>query len=89
MATVHLWITGKVQGVFYRASAAELAKQLHLNGWIKNAPGGAVEATVNGSDEAVATFVAWCRQGPEQAQVDDVLVTPKPDDGLRGFQIFR
>ena len=89
MATVHLWITGKVQGVFYRATAAEMAEKLHLNGWIKNAEGGAVEATVNGSDEAVDQFIKWCRQGPKRAHVENVAVTPKPDDGLVGFQVIR
>lgn len=89
MATVHLWITGNVQGVFYRATAAELAKKLHLNGWIKNTADGAVEATINGNDEAVEQFVEWCRNGPEEAEVSDVIVTPKPDDGLAGFQVIR
>lgn len=89
MATAHLWITGNVQGVFYRATAAELAKKLHLNGWIKNTVDGAVEATVTGSEEAVAQFVAWCRKGPPKARVADVIVTPKPDDGLVGFEIIR
>ena len=89
MATVHLWITGKVQGVFFRASAAELAEKLHLNGWIKNAVEGAVEVTVNGSDEAVEQFIAWCRKGPSGARVDDVKITPKPDDGFLGFQVIR
>lgn len=89
MATVHLWITGKVQGVFYRASAAEKAAELGLNGWIKNTEDGAVEATVNGSEKAVEAFVAWCRTGPKNARVDDIVITPKPDDGLVGFQVFR
>ena len=89
MATVHLWITGKVQGVFYRASAAEQAKKLQLNGWIKNTPDGAVEATVNGTQDAVSQFVNWCRRGPDRAQVADVVVTPKPDDGFVGFQVLR
>ena len=89
MATVHLWITGKVQGVFYRATAAEVAEKLQLNGWVKNAEGGAVEATVSGRDEAVEQFIAWCRKGPKRAEVADVVVTPKPDDGLMGFQIIR
>lgn len=89
MATIHLWITGKVQGVFYRASAAQKATELHLNGWVRNTEDGAVEATVNGSEAAVARFVAWCRQGPKNARVDDVVLTPKPDDGLVGFQVIQ
>ena len=47
MATVHLMISGKVQGVFFRASAKEKALELALNGWIKNTPDGSVEATVS------------------------------------------
>jgi acylphosphatase len=89
MATMHLWITGIVQGVYFRASAAAMAKKLHLNGWVKNSVEGAVEATVNGSDEAVEQFIAWCRKGPEGARVADVAITPKPDDGFTGFQVIR
>jgi acylphosphatase len=89
MATVHLMITGKVQGVFYRATAAEQAKKLQLNGWIKNTEEGAVEATVSGSDEAIKQFIAWSRKGPSGAHVENVVVTPKPDDGLVGFQVIR
>lgn len=86
---MHLWITGEVQGVFYRATAAEQAKNLHLNGWVRNTEEGAVEATVSGSAEAVDQFIAWCRKGPERACVENVRVTPKPDDGLTGFQVIR
>src|SRR6476469_7635577 len=89
MTTVHLLITGKVQGVFYRATAANQARQLHLNGWIRNTEEGAVEATVSGSDEAVDQFIAWCRQGPKGARVENVIITSKPDDGLVGFEVIR
>ena len=89
MPTVQLRIRGKVQGVFYRATAAKEAEKLGLNGWVKNSPDGAVEATVNGSEEAVRQFVEWCRKGPEKAEVKNVVVTPKPDDGFTGFQVIR
>lgn len=89
MATVHLMISGKVQGVFYRASAKEKALELALSGWIKNTPDGSVEATVSGSDEAVQQFVDWCRQGPPRAEVSQVSVTPKPDSGFAGFEVLR
>lgn len=87
--TVHLLITGKVQGVFFRAGAAEVAKKLNLNGWVKNTENGAVEATVNGPEEAVEKFIAWCKEGPDRAEVNNVAVTPKPDDGLTGFQVIK
>lgn len=89
MATMHLLITGNVQGVFYRAMAAEEAKRLQVNGWIKNTEDGAVEAEVSGREEAVEQFIAWCRKGPKKARVENVSVTPKPDDGLVGFQVIR
>jgi acylphosphatase len=89
MATVHLLISGKVQGVFYRATAKEKALALNLNGWIKNTTDGNVEAVVSGDEAAVKAFVDWCRQGPDRAEVEHVSITPKPDDGLTGFQVFR
>lgn len=89
MATVHLLISGKVQGVFYRATAKEKALALNLSGWIKNTTDGNVEALVSGDEAAVNAFVDWCWQGPEMAKVAQVSVTRKPDDGLTGFQVFR
>jgi acylphosphatase len=89
MATVHLLIKGKVQGVFYRATAKEKAEELGLNGWVKNTLEGDVEATVSGNEAALQQFITWCRQGPPKAQVDDMIITPKPDDGLSGFHIIR
>jgi len=89
MATVHLMISGTVQGVFYRASAREKAEALGLSGWIKNTTDGQVEATVSGTDEAVAQFIDWCRQGPPRAQVTSVQATTKPDQGFSGFQVLR
>lgn len=89
MATVHLAISGKVQGVFYRASAKEKAMELQLSGWVKNTIDGGVEATVSGTEEAVNAFIEWCKVGPPRAQVKDVVVTPKPDSGLQGFEVIR
>lgn len=89
MKTVHLLISGKVQGVFYRASAKDEAESLSIKGWIRNTENGAVEATVTGSEEAIERFINWCKQGPSQARVDEVAVTQKPDEGFREFKIIR
>ena len=74
METVHLIISGKVQGVFYRASAKKKAEELNINGWIKNTREGNVEAMISGEKEAVDRFVRWCKAGPERAVVEDVRV---------------
>lgn len=69
-----LLISGRVQGVFYRASAQQEAQRLGIVGEVGNVPGGQVEATVEGSREALEEFIVWCRRGPPAAQVDNVDV---------------
>ena len=89
MPTVHLLISGKVQGVFYRATARQKAESLGLHGWIKNTPDNHVEATVSGTPEAVESFIDWCWQGSPRAEVSHVAVTPMPDGGFTGFNVIR
>jgi acylphosphatase len=72
---VHLVVSGRVQGVFFRASAAEEARRLGLHGWIRNLPDGRVEAEAEGERAALERFVEFCRRGPPAAQVGDVEVT--------------
>jgi acylphosphatase len=71
----HLIISGRVQGVFFRAETRRTAQSLGVNGWVRNRPEGTVEAVFEGSDEAVKKAVEWCRTGPPMAKVDDVRVT--------------
>jgi acylphosphatase len=87
--TVHLLIKGKVQGVFYRASAKDVATQLNLNGWIRNTKEGDVEAVVTGDEDLVKEFIEWCKKGPRKAEVDKVEVTEKSDEQFFGFTIVR
>lgn len=74
MRRVHLTASGRVQGVFFRASTREEARRLGLTGWVSNTPSGQVEAEAQGSEEAVEQFVAFCRRGPGQSVVHDLLV---------------
>ncbi|TVO62755.1 acylphosphatase [Denitromonas ohlonensis] len=70
-----LVITGTVQGVWYRASAAEAAARFGVRGWVRNTADGAVEALVIGTEYMLESFVAWCHQGPPKAKVARVTVT--------------
>jgi acylphosphatase len=89
MPTVHLLIKGKVQGVFYRASAKEVADELQLTGWVKNTSDGDVEAMVSGSNEQLQQFLIWCKNGPARAVVNDVQVTFKEEEQFDTFKIAR
>ena len=86
METVHLIISGKVQGVFYRASAQKKAVELNIKGWIKNTRKGDVEAMVTGEGTNVDRFVEWCRSGPDRAIVSGVAIHKVE---LRDFESFR
>lgn len=71
---VHLKIHGKVQGVFFRATAKEKAEELGLVGWVKNNPQGAVEIIAEGDREDLESYVTWCNSGPRNSRVDNVSV---------------
>lgn len=70
----HLIVTGKVQGVWYRASMAQEAQRLGVTGWVRNRSDGSVEAMVAGTNEQVAAIMDWARRGPPAAQVEHVAV---------------
>lgn len=87
--TIHLTIKGRVQGVYYRASAKEAAEQLNISGWVKNTVEGHVEIAAAGDDEAIDRFIDWCKQGPVRAIVKEVVVTPIGDEAFSGFEVIR
>lgn len=89
MPTIHLLIKGRVQGVFYRASAREEAERTGIKGWIKNTPEGHVEALVSGTESQLEAFTKWCKRGPDKARVDEVLVTEETDNSFDEFTIIR
>ncbi len=74
MTKIHLQIHGKVQGVFYRQSAREVAKLLNLEGWIKNNLDGTVELEAQGREEAIEQLLNWCQKGPPHARVHQIIV---------------
>ena len=73
-ARVHLLITGRVQGVWYRANTQKKAKALDLKGWVKNLPNGQVEAIFEGEKEKIDQIIEWCKKGPSFARVDGVKI---------------
>lgn len=87
--TVHLLIKGKVQGVFYRASAKDVAEQLCLSGWIRNTKDGDVEAVASGEEDRIKEFIEWCKKGPRKAEVVKVVVTEKENQQYENFRIVR
>jgi acylphosphatase len=90
LARVNIIVTGKVQGVFFRASALEKAQSLNLRGWVRNLPDSSVEVLAEGSRYALEDLVEWCRMGPPEATVQDVIVRyGKYLDEFRTFMIVR
>lgn len=85
MKTVHLKITGRVQGVWYRAWTRETAESLGLNGWVRNRMDGSVEALVNGEASQVDDLIKRCWDGPSAAKVDGVSVAESHDTVPTGF----
>ncbi len=71
---VHVWIRGRVQGVFFRAYARDAAVKESISGWIRNLPDGRVEAVFEGDPENVDRMLAWCRGGSPLSRVDHLEV---------------
>ena len=83
-----VYVSGQVQGVFFRDSTREKAEQLGLAGWVRNIPDGRVEALFEGPSERVREMVRWCREGPAGAEVEDVDAEFQASEGdLTGFEV--
>ena len=89
MKTVRLIIKGKVQGVFYRATAKDVADLIGVKGSIKNLPNDDVEITATAAEEILQKFIAWCKQGPPKARVDEVIIEELNPEEFKGFKILR
>lgn len=90
MEQVKLRIQGKVQGVFFRASAQQKAQELGIKGWVKNEADGSVTAVGEGEATSLRAWVKWCHHGPAQARVETVEVEPQPSAGdFESFEIKR
>ncbi|MGC1549635.1 MAG: acylphosphatase [Rhodanobacter sp.] len=87
MATARFLVSGRVQGVFYRASTREQALGLGLVGYAKNLPDGRVEVLASGTAEALDTLERWLSHGPAGARVETVTREEVAAQNMRGFHI--
>ncbi len=91
MATqAHIVVSGKVQGVWYRASTEKVARALGVKGWVRNLPTGQVEILAQGEKTAIEQLIDWCHQGPPAAEVSKVEVEwEDPGKALDDFVVRR
>ncbi|MDY6819769.1 MAG: acylphosphatase [Halobacteriales archaeon] len=89
MATTraHVFVSGTVQGVYYRATTRDTARDHDVDGWVRNLADGRVEAVFEGSEAAVEAMIEWCHEGSPAAQVEDVEVEYEEPKGLEGFEV--
>ena len=80
-------VTGRVQGVFFRAWAKDEAETIGLAGWIRNRADGSVEAHLEGSEAAIGEMIDLMREGPPDATVDKVEVEETDSEGLDRFEV--
>ncbi len=83
----HVWISGRVQGVFFRASTVDEAVARGVDGWVRNSSDGRVEAVCEGEKSAVEAMIAWCRKGPPAARVSSVEVVWGEPKGEASFTV--
>jgi acylphosphatase len=90
MTTLHCFVSGRVQGVFFRSSTQDQANQLGLSGWVRNLPDGRVEVLAQGNPDAIEELHSWLELGPRHASVSDVecVPGPKPHKLAPGFRVI-
>jgi len=85
----HVFVSGRVQGVFFRATTEETATERGVDGWVRNLEDGRVEAVFEGPESAVESMVEFCHEGSDAASVADVAVEYEAPEGLDGFRVRR
>jgi len=87
-ARAHIWISGQVQGVFFRDATRKKAEDLRITGWVRNLPDGRVEAILEGDKEAVDKIIEWAKEGPDTARIEEVEVKwENYKDEFSSFQV--
>ena len=86
---VHVFVSGKVQGVYYRANTRDTAREKGVDGWVRNRSDGRVEAVFEGPESAVSEMVEWCHAGSPAASVESVDAEYGDPEGEDGFEVRR
>lgn len=89
MKALRIIVSGKVQGVFFRASAKEKADELSINGFVQNLPDGRLHIEAEGTEENLKKFVDWCHQGPPRSKVTHVNLQEGSAKNFERFEIKR
>jgi len=85
----HVYVSGLVQGIFFRYETMRNARRRNVTGWVRNLPDGRVEAVFEGEKRDVEAMISFCRRGPPGAIVSDVKVTwDKPTGEFKEFRII-
>jgi acylphosphatase len=87
LTRAHVWVSGRVQGVFFRQETYDRARSRGLGGWVRNLPDGRVEAVFEGDPNTVDEMVRWCHGGTDWSTVEDVEVVREDPEGLEAFEI--
>jgi acylphosphatase len=80
-------VSGRVQGVFFRAACHDEASRAGVGGWVRNLADGRVEAVFEGDETAVQALIDWCQHGPRTARVRDVEVHEEDPVGVTAFEV--
>ncbi|MDM8349439.1 acylphosphatase [Pseudomonas sp. sp1636] len=86
---LHGYVSGRVQGVFFRQATAEQAERLDVDGWVRNLGDGRVEVLFEGEEPAVRELAAWLEQGPPRAKVTALALEEQALQGIAGFIVRR
>lgn len=89
MKHLNITITGKVQGVFFRATTKAVADQLGIKGFVKNLENGAVYTEAEGDDFSLESFLEWCHEGPQRSVVEKVESTEGEVKNYRNFEVVK
>jgi len=83
----HVYVSGTVQGVYFRATTRDRARERGVDGWVRNLDDGRVEAVFEGPEEDVEAMIEFCHEGSDAARVEDVDVTVEEPAGEDGFEV--